>query len=54
MLTSSWEDDETYQEAPKMVRGLAQEDVALIHGFNRKLANSKEELQFLLHVISKQ
>jgi len=54
MLTSSWEDNKTYQEALKMVRGLAQQDVRLIHGFNRKLTNGKEELQFLLQVVNKQ
>jgi len=37
-----------------MVRGLAQQDDALLHGFSKKLTNGKEELQFLLHVVSKQ
>ncbi len=55
---SNWNDDETYQEALRTVKGLAvvndraERGVALIHDFNKQLTTKEDELQFLLQIVS--
>ena len=54
----TWDDDKTYQESLKLVKGLtvvndrAERGVALIQDFTKKLTKSEEQLQFLLQVVS--
>ena len=55
---SQWDEDESFKQALHIVKGLAvvndraERGVALIQEFNKKLTIGKEQLQFLLQVVS--
>src|SRR6218665_3238536 len=58
MDPSEWDEEETFQEALRIINGLAvvngraERGVALIQEFNKKLTSGEEELQFLLQIVS--
>ena len=58
MDPSEWDEEETFQEALRIINGLAvvndraERGVALIQEFNKKLTSGEEQLQFPLQIVS--